>query len=81
MVMVMVNGAVDGERYKGRVVQTVHESNQKCVSIPKYKALQSGYTQDCQTQDSCQVQRERVKGIRYQARDRCLTGCFQHQKD
>ena len=39
MVTVMVNGAVDGERYKGRVVRTVRESNQKCVSNPKYKAL------------------------------------------
>ena len=67
MVTVTVNGAVDSEQYKGQVIQTVCESNQKCVSIPKYKALQSGYTQDCQTQDSCQVQRERVKGIRYQA--------------
>ena len=38
-VMVMVNSAVDGERYEGQVVQTVRESNQKCVSIPKYKAL------------------------------------------
>ena len=36
---VMVNGAVDSEQYKGRVVRTVHESNQKCVSNPKYKAL------------------------------------------
>ena len=26
-----VNGAVDGERYEGQVVRTVHESNQKCV--------------------------------------------------
>ena len=34
MVMVMVNSAVDGEQYKGQVVQTVCESNQKCVSIP-----------------------------------------------
>ena len=32
----MVNGAVDGERYKGRVVRTARESNQKCVSNPKY---------------------------------------------
>ena len=39
MVTVTVNGAVDGERYEGRVVQTVRESNQKCVSNPKYKAL------------------------------------------
>ena len=39
MVTVMVNGAVDGERYEGRVVRTVHESNQMCVSNPKYKAL------------------------------------------
>ena len=39
MVMVMVNGAVDDERYEGRVVRTVCESNQKCVSNPKYKAL------------------------------------------
>ena len=38
-VTVMVNGAVDGERYKGRVVRAVRESNQKCVSNPKYKAL------------------------------------------
>ena len=38
-VMVMVNSAVDGERYEARVVRTVHESNQKCVSIPKYKAF------------------------------------------
>ena len=37
--MVMVNGMVDGGQYEGRVVQTVCESNQKCVSIPKYKAL------------------------------------------
>ena len=36
---VTVNGAVDGEQYEGRVVQAVHESNQKCVSNPKYKAL------------------------------------------
>ena len=39
MVTVMVNSAVDGKRYKGRVVRTVCESNQKCVSIPKYRAL------------------------------------------
>ena len=39
MVMVTVNSAVDGEQYEGQVVQTVCESNQKCVSIPKYKAL------------------------------------------
>ena len=38
-VTVTVNGAVDNERYEGRVVQTVRESNQKCVSNPKYKAL------------------------------------------
>ena len=38
-VTVTVNGVVDGERYEGRVVQTVHESNQKCVSNSKYKAL------------------------------------------
>ena len=38
-VTVTVNGAVDGGQYEGRVVQTVHGSNQKCVSIPKYKAL------------------------------------------
>ena len=30
-VTVMVNGAVDGERYEGQVVQAVCESNQKCV--------------------------------------------------
>ena len=42
--MVTVNGAVDGEWYEGQVVQTVRESNQKCVSNPKYKALWSGYT-------------------------------------
>ena len=35
----MVNGAVDSERYEGRVVRTVRESIQKCVSNPKYKAL------------------------------------------
>ena len=29
----------DGEWYEGQVVQTVCESNEKCVSIPKYKAL------------------------------------------
>ena len=29
MVMVMVNGAVDGEWYEGQGVQTVRESNQK----------------------------------------------------
>ena len=39
MVTVMVDGAVDDEWYEGQVVQTVRESNQKCVSIPKYKAL------------------------------------------
>ena len=39
MVTVTVNSAVDGEWYEGQVVQTVHESNQKCVSNPKYKAL------------------------------------------
>ena len=39
MVMVTVNGVVDSERYKGGVVQAVCESNQKCVSNPKYKAL------------------------------------------
>ena len=39
MVTVRVNGAVDGEWYEGRVVRTVRESNQKCVSNPKYKAL------------------------------------------
>ena len=61
MVMVMVKSAVDGEWYEGRVVRTVCESNQKCVSIPKYKALWSGYTQDCQTQDSCQIQRKQIK--------------------
>ena len=38
-VMVMVNGVVDGEQYEGRVVRAVHESSQKCVSNPKYKAL------------------------------------------
>ena len=36
---VTVNGAVDGEQYEGRVVRAVCESNQKCVSNPKYKAL------------------------------------------
>ena len=39
MVTVRVNGAVDGEWHEGRVVRTVCESNQKCVSNPKYKAL------------------------------------------
>ena len=39
MVMVMVSSAVDGEQYEGQVVWTVRESNQQCVSIPKYKAL------------------------------------------
>ena len=39
MVTVTVNSAVDGERYGERVVRTVCESNQKCVSNPKYKAL------------------------------------------
>ena len=39
MVTVMMNGAVDGEWYEGQVVRTVCESNQKCVSIPKDKAL------------------------------------------
>ena len=39
MVTVTVNGAVDSKQYKGQVIQTVCESNQKCVSIPKYKAL------------------------------------------
>ena len=38
-VTVTVNGAVDSGQYEGRVVRTVCESNQKCVSIPKYKAL------------------------------------------
>ena len=37
--MVTVNSVVDGEQYEGQVVRTVHESNQKCVSIPKYKAF------------------------------------------
>ena len=37
--MVMVNSAVDGEQYEGRVVRTIRESNPKCVSNPKYKAL------------------------------------------
>ena len=36
---VTVNSAVDSERYEGRVVRAVRESNQKCVSNPKYKAL------------------------------------------
>ena len=44
MVTVMVNGAVDSKQYEGRVVRTVREPNQKCVSNPKYKALWSGYT-------------------------------------
>ena len=39
MVTVTVNGAVDGEWYEGQVVRAVRESNQKCVSNPKYKAL------------------------------------------
>ena len=39
MVTVTVNGVVDSERYKGPVIRTVCESNQKCVSNPKYKAL------------------------------------------
>ena len=39
MVTVMVNGVVDGEWYEGRVVRAVRESNQKCLSNPKYKAL------------------------------------------
>ena len=29
---------------------------------------------------SCQVQRKQVKGVRYQVRDQCLTGCFRHWK-
>ena len=29
----------DGEWYKRQVIRTVCESNQKCVSNPKYKAL------------------------------------------
>ena len=36
---VTVNSAVDSERYEGQVVQTVRESNQKCLSNSKYKAL------------------------------------------
>ena len=39
MVTVTVNGVVDSERYKGPVIRSVCESNQKCVSNPKYKAL------------------------------------------
>ena len=39
MVTVTANGVVDSEQYEGRVVRTVRESNQKCVSNPKYKAL------------------------------------------
>ena len=39
----MVDGVVDGRWYGWWMAQTVWESNQECVLIPKYKA----YTQDC----------------------------------
>ena len=39
MVTVTVSCAVDGEWYEGRVVRAIRESNPKCLSNLKYKAL------------------------------------------